>query len=467
MSVVTSSELNYASPISQHSKIRMSRVLPQGADNLTLSTGSTSQMTFELPNKVYNLSRSTLDWQMSVMDPPASDFNALFTNAYPIDRIELFTRSGRHLCDINNYAQYSRSVTPVVTKMSEFLAQDKNLGGSHASSAASAITAAATAQKGGKIFRSDQVAGTDGVSNAGNGVRVAAGGATADEANSLSYTDINNFTQSPVDAVTGMNYSIPLSEIHHSLMSVDKTLYFGQSLMLRVHFVGSDRLGFILEETAGTTQPIVLAAACAISRARVYLAVETNPLVVQGLVNRVQSQGLQMVIPYVHHNLFSSSSGTASNLQRKLNAADGQRLLNVYHSVYHTTNTASHTYDVSNVGEDKITSIETRLDNNNLQEFVPLSAQNEIYQLQKPLLEDSVIATAQQFKYNQIWIDSFRNGKACDWKDMDTIIDGIPLDSERIWQIDLATAAAAYRQYTWFVVQRTLSISPSGDIDIA
>ena len=461
MSVSQSSELNYNTEIAQHSSSRMSRVLPiSGNGDITLQTGSTQEITFELPNKVYNLARSSLDFNMNVplTATKVNSIHSLGTSA--IDRFSIYTREGIFLTDMVNFAQFSRVVTPLVTKHDDFMDNDSSRG-------AATEAAAKLADKGHNMFKSDSVRGAASAAvSARQGQRVAAGGAAL-ESNSESYTSPQYFVTSADGGALNINYSIPLSEIHHSLSSVDRVMYFGQSLLVRVHFAPTDRMGFAADDFALTTKGN-LASAIVISEVKIYLAVETNPVVVQGLVNRVQSQGLQVMVPYVYGYQYSSPANTDTSVQQRLNAGHGQRLLNTYHALFHLTNSGTTSMDVSNVANDKLVSFQTSLDNNNLQEYVPLCANNEDYDIMKPILKGSVISSSDQYRYNRVWVDSWRKGPSASWKERDgTEMDGLELTSERIWQIAQTGSGAAFRQHSWFVVQRTLTISPNGQITIS
>lgn len=460
MSVRQSSELNFTSDLAQHGSYRQSRVLPLGEASATLATGSTTEFQIEIPNKVYNLSKSTIDFKMSIAATDG-DFSKVHKlgalNMF--DRISLYTREGVYLTDVVNAADYSRIVTPYVTKMSDFLTNEKSLGGT-------SEALASAGDKGFNNFRSNvPVTTATPVSALGaNGTRISSAGAS--EEPDVGSTEPTYFVGAADNTAVHFNYSIPLSEIHHTLMSVNRDMYFGQSLILRVHFAGVDKFAWHTTTAEPNATPASIVGAVKVSNVRLYLAVETNPVIIQGLVQRVQSQGLQMVMPYVYSYLYSSSSGTSSSVSQRLNAGHGQRLLNVYHALHNTSKDHNLAQDISNIDNAKLVSFQSNLDNQNLQEFVPLCAENEDYVLMKPILENSVIQSSNVFKANRCWIDSWRKGRSCDWKENDTVIDGLPLDSERIWNIEQTTAEVALRQYTFFVVQRTLNIDPSGIISV-
>ena len=103
MSTIISEEISYGKSVSAHGNYKYLRVTPIGssAQTPTLSTTSTTQTQFELPNNVLNLSRSKLCFDLNIARSAANNFNMLYGNALSlIDRITLLSRSGVILADI-------------------------------------------------------------------------------------------------------------------------------------------------------------------------------------------------------------------------------------------------------------------------------------------------------------------------------------------------------------------------------
>jgi len=462
MSVVNSHELSYTSEIANHSSSRMSKVLPLNGQSVTLLAGnSTSEVQIELPNKCYNLARSTLDFKVSV-PLTSSVVNRLHTLGQSfINRITLATREGVSLMDLRECDKYTRAVAPVATRLSDLQCKPNAVG-----SLTDLI--AGTKGKGHFVAMSNTLAtATPAAGHSVNGTRIAAGGATP-EAPDISYTEFQYTTQSTSAGAMFLNASIPLNELYHSICSVDRVMYFGQSLLMTVYFNGLGKIGFGTALIGDYANQTAIASAVVVSDIKLYVAVETNPVIISGLVQQVQSNGLQMIVPYVYGYKFVSPSGSSSSVQQRLNAGHGQRLLNVYHAVYHATDSGSTAMDLSNVSAAKVVSFQTSLDNQYLQEFIPSCALSEDYEILQPILKGSCAQSNNVYAYNKVWVDSWRKGRTCDWRDTDTVIDGLPLESERIWTIEQTTHAtpASYQQYSWFNVQRTLSIDASGLISM-
>ena len=89
MSIQRSPEIEYAPKASSHGSYRMSRVLPLGNTTATLAASSTTEIQFEIPNKVYNLSKSSLDFELRAAESATtSAINRIHTNGLVMfDRI--------------------------------------------------------------------------------------------------------------------------------------------------------------------------------------------------------------------------------------------------------------------------------------------------------------------------------------------------------------------------------------------
>lgn len=458
-----SNELSYSASVAQHSSGRISRVQPQGTNSVTLNTNSPVEKLFTLPNKCMNLARSTLDFDLHIDTPTSGDFNAVHNQALSmIDSFQLYTQGGQFLVDVQNANAYGRLVHPYTTKMEDFLQANRGRGSSSSAAAARALG------RTNNFFPSDvDASSTPGVSLAANGSRIPAGAALANEANSLNVIDINNYTQAAVNQPIYVSYSIPLSDFAHTLCSMDKVLYFGQSLQMKVRFAGSDKIGFELNEAAAdTTAPVALTAACTLSNIRLSLMVETSASVISALVSKVQSGSMQLVVPYVW--CFSdTSSGTSASFSRPINISYGARLLNVYSGCFNNTNSHAACLDISNRSDAKVVSYQKSLDNNLLSEYIVDTSEGDEYDIVKPLIKGSVISTKDQYDANRCDITSWREGPTCQWKEKDGILDGVDLSSERRYDINATMTSGSYRWYHFFVVQRTLSISGNGQILMA
>ena len=459
--------INYQEKESNHGSYRMSRVLPLGNSNVTLQASSTSEIQFEIPNKVYNLSKSQLNFEAAFLESgTASAINHIHTLGQTmIDRISLMDRGGKYLCDVTDCNQYTRAVSQYVTPLANMLENDSSRGA--ATQAASRL-----ADKGHNNFRSNVAVptATPGLANGPNGTRISAAGEA--QAPSVGSTEHCYFTQGVArdgSAAGQVNvaYSIPLSEIHHTLLSLDKDLYFGQALILRIQFAPTSRLGWVsTSATDLNTGVAVLDGAVSLSNMRVNLAVEINPELVSNIQGKVRGSGLEITMPFVYSFLYSSPSGTSSNVQYRFNSGRGQRLLNIYHAVCNTGATSNVLYDQDNQADAKVVDYQTSFDNVPMTDSRIVCATGDDYDLMKPLLEGGCVQNLNVYRHNKVHCDSWRGGSIAGWKKSDGVIDGASLDNERVWQFECTTASAAYRHYTFAVIQRTLRISNDGSISV-
>lgn len=462
-----SQEIDYSLQKSEHGAYKISRVLPLNGSTATLAASSTTEVLLEIPNKVCNLSKSAFEFQLQVAEPTTtSAITRLHCRGLPFDRVSAYTREGVYLCDVNNCDQYTAALNPYLTKLSDLVGADDSRGGATAA-------AALAAGKGDNMFASNVAVptATPGLANGPNGTRVTAAGAAG--APDKGTTEQCYFFQGVArdGAAAGqinVSYSVPLSAIHHSILSLNKDVFFNQAIVLRIQFAPTNRLGWAAPSATDiATSAENIANAVTVSGMRLALAVETNPKIVDAMVSQVKSQGMSMLMPYVYSYLYSSPSGTSSAVQQRINRGHGKRLLAVYHTVCNTTSTGRLARDQSNVGNAKIVSYHTDLDNMRMQDSELLCAQCDDYALHKDLVKGSAIQSADIYDYSKVHVDSWRSGAMCEWKERDDIQDGVSLDSERIWAIQLETASAAFRQFTNVVVQRELRIEPSGQVTVA
>ena len=131
MSIQRSPEIEYAPKASSHGSYRISRVLPLGSQTPSLSASSTTEVQFEIPNKVYNLSKSSLDFEMQVLEgTTASTVNRLHNNGLVmLDRVSLYDRSGVYLMDITNANSYTNCINQYVTGLEDMSSRDSSRGG--------------------------------------------------------------------------------------------------------------------------------------------------------------------------------------------------------------------------------------------------------------------------------------------------------------------------------------------------
>lgn len=466
LSIEKGQEIDYAPKASSHGSYRNSKILPLGQTSATLSATAHTEVTFELPNKCYNLSKSSLDFKMQFLESGTSSaYNRVHQSGLiMLDRVSIYDRSGVYLMDLNNTGTYSRCVTQLATPLEEMLSNDSSRG-----SQTAALAAITDLGFNNYPSSAETRTATPALTQGANGTRIGADGEALAPRKPM--VEACYFVQGGVrngsaQGQMNINYSIPLSELHHTICSLDKDLFFGQSLLFRCQFSPVSKLGWVsTSATDLNTNVAELDGAVSLSDIEINLAVEVSPQVVETIQNKVKTGQLNMFIPYVYSYLFNSGASTSSNVQYRFNSGHGQRLLNVYHAVANTGATSNVVYDISNqlaAAIGKVTSYQTSLDNVPLQETRIDCTDGEDYTLMRNLLSKCCIQDSNTYRHNKVHIDSWRSGACCEWDDRDHMLDGLALDNERIWAAEFTTVSAAYRHFTFAVCQRLLSISNAG-----
>ena len=163
------------------------------------------------------------------------------------------------------------------------------------------------------------------------------------------------------------HYQIPLSVFKHTVLAMDKDIYWGQIIILRLTFATVEKIGqcsLLTNNTAfaGIVAPVI---------ANLYLQIArcADPIVAAQLVSKVNSSGHRLVVPYVQQYMLQNNTA-ASAINLKLNVGYGQRLLRIYNVVYsNAVNTTGIQYLChNNVGNALISSYYTTLNNSRLQD---------------------------------------------------------------------------------------------------
>ena len=465
--VITSPAIKYPLLPAQanHGTYQMSRVLPQGQATVQLNASSQQECLIDLPNRVFNLARSSLDFDLDIPAAAAGGTKRLLTiGQSAIERMSLYTRSGVYLADITNCGIYTRCVTPYVTAHDDLQSSDKT----------QLSTNEAGAEATGKGFFNccSRTTIADSTADARSARRIVPTvGGTSDA--DVAFNENQYFSQGAVASTSYLKCSVPLSEFHHTVLSLDKDLYFNQALVMRVSFAGTDKLG---GETASAVnalpETVENLGAVIVRNIRLQLAIESNREIADQVRGMVMSTGLSQIVPYVYPSLVTQGGSTEVSQQQRYNAGHGHSLLNIYTVTANSKTSGVLSSDIANQNaSQKVLSYQASVDNNLLSEFRPLTRKLEGYVLQRHLLEDSCICNADVFRHNRVQINSWRAGKCVDWKRTDDVIDGLDLSAERIYNIDKTVSQAVpgtqYRHFIFAIVQRTMSISPSGDVTMA
>ncbi len=112
-STAISNELDYKILQSSHPTDSKSKILPlSGSQSVTITPSGGQETLFELPTKAFNLSESSLYFNIATPAAANTRFNFMTEDTLaPVQQLQLYTRGGRYLCDLNHVANYLRVVS--------------------------------------------------------------------------------------------------------------------------------------------------------------------------------------------------------------------------------------------------------------------------------------------------------------------------------------------------------------------
>ena len=417
MEVKRADTIEYRPSVMADSEYKVTRLVQNtGANNVAIST-SQSVATIELPAVAMNLAKSYLNFTVSVAAHTDADRYAFaYRDTPPIQRLELFTRSGKYLMDISNFANVYQAFGQRTKKVEDY----------HGFS--------------------------DGV---------------------VTKTDINNLTTKRIlvggDGTTAagvvVDFKIPGHELYNTILSLDKSVYFGEVLQLRITFGDKDSIGFWASDAAGTANT-TSASAITLTGLNYFLAQEQNPRVVQDLVETVTTTGMSLVVPFVHsYKTTGQAEDTAVSI--RLSRGHGQSVERIYTVPIAGAESFSTRYVAD---AEQLVSFYSLLDSKRMQEFdvlcgvatsTPPGAKDYLW-LRAHEKKDRVVSLdAANDVQNFAWSDSWCDGLECAKQQH---LGGLDLSVERKYDIYFKAAAGvtATKYYSAVVCQKMLTISPAG-----
>ena len=101
---------------------RLNKILPLSGSQTVLITSGGNDTLIEIPTKVFNLARSHLYFVFTPATSGGGNYNWMNMDVISMIRqIQLYTRSGIYICDLNFANKYTSAVFKVETKIDEYL----------------------------------------------------------------------------------------------------------------------------------------------------------------------------------------------------------------------------------------------------------------------------------------------------------------------------------------------------------
>jgi len=472
MSIVAAPEVQYAHKKSMHDQYLYSLIFPSsGSQSVTLTANSSPDVVFEVPSKVLNFSKSYLSFKLEI-PAVATRVQAMSCIGVPqIQRISLATRSGLYLCDLPHFQEYTASVLPLVTKQSDMEAHGSAKLGAIAPRVGAVLPL--TKSRNSPTIAAANVKALTPADKEGQNVYSASGyipsHATSqwEELSERNGAIAHLLVNGDPEEAMYTTHIVPLSAAAHSVLSIDRSMYYPEVLLLQVHFNPTSR--YAKSYSAGGTINSTTAADIAqinMSELGLHLALSNDPVAMTALINGVlNGAGMNIPVPYVISSQNTYNQQYVSTSLRA-NVGYGARLLCAYTTMY-TRAVNAHRYMCHNASNgDLYESLYTTLDSQRLQHSNMRSIDNGAYAENKHLLEGCAIQGSVEHAENFTYVDSWRAGKTADWLSMDTIEDGLELtNAERTYAsfFDVGTAVVGDRTvFTHMVFQKQLTLTSQG-----
>lgn len=457
MSVDVSEQQDYRKSAKSHAQYKFTRVLPQQAitaSNGLISASGGNELTFELPVVAQNLSQSVLQLTITPGAAGGSKYNWMFMDCLNfLQGIQLYTKSGVMICDIsNNLHNYTSVVWKAEVKKDDYDNFDLY-------STSSGI---------GRMLRKSNVA--------------AASNLRADGSQSQVAFEENQYFQAGTvnGALPVINVALPLSMIKNTVFEIDKTLYFGEIVVMRLIFSPLSKVLYTgATDNDPSNTPTVATAAANVSNVNLYLAMERNPEVVNILRGEIQ-KGFSLPIPHVSIFKNGGITGDSQATTTRLSRANGRRLLKIYHAVFGGTNAADNiegvnagynhfidpTLTSSTVYGIGLKTLYSQLQGVRLSDWnIDLSKYDDWSVMQKKL-EGSITLSSNMYRANFFWLDDFSGSEKTidkEYIEKNQMV-GVPLDIEQRydWFGTFGQSAKFINHYDFCVCQKLLQITPQG-----
>lgn len=449
---------------------RTNKLVPlSGSQTQTLSNTGTVNVQFEIPTQVVNLSKSRIAFDMLIPAQGAS--NSAWVHADPLSlfsRIQLLTRGGVSIMDITDCNKYGAIVQPITTPMTELI--QRSCGGTSARSVVG--TDNTTGLSVYNPIQGIQCSGLNAAANTTTSYRPSGPAGAVVASSQLPILEMRYlFNSTALNSAVSLSYQIALENLEHTILSINKNLYFGENLILSITF---NPLNSFAWYSTSVTDPnsagaTALTGTTTVSNLSLYLKVEQNPAIIRGFQEKLMSpEGLTVICPYVYTSKVNTGpSSTTCALNFRLNRGYGQRLLRVYTTLFNNSETFALALDRCNeynsgvTGPAKLNNYRTLLNSVQLQDYQIDCTRGEDWLVNSDIIEGSAVSSVDQYKYQFVHIDDF-SGKQSILEEGNLVNDsdicGRDLSEEQLYTFVGNTVSAQYNLFAVVVVQRELVI---------
>jgi len=271
----------------------------------------------------------------------------------------------------------------------------------------------------------------------------------------------------PINDING-KLLIPFKLLKGTIFEVNKSVMFGEVLVLKIKLATKDDIGFTsIDNVNPTDTPASLANNVSFSNIYCYVAQEKNSSVISALSAQVQSDtGFSLLVPYpsIFQNQRSSTNQTVS---LRLNKSHGSALKKVQSVCYSTAAGKNHRYDHHNTtGGHSVVEYYATLNNNRLTEYNVSVSDNKDWIEHRRRCKGTPIYNRNIYLHNWFIEDSFLNysDKQSDMKTRDTnVYGGVDLSTNEVrYDINATTANATHRWISVVHACKMMNIARNG-----
>jgi len=413
-------------------------------DNITASEflldNTSQELKWKLPaNAVYNLARSYISYNLAIAAQGAGNYVWTHEDAFTLGQdISFGTAGGINLCDLKFASNYTKVARKIDTKFEDFMTHDEVE----------------------QLYPSDSLASANYVP------------AVKDQVASRDYVEplyCANYGANTA-ASTFINY--PLRGFSNTILALDKDIYFGNEMFLRINSNPLNRMAWVTPSTSDTdtsASAVPAAAGTKISKLYLYLAVEQNQLLADSVRAKFDAGNFKLNIPYT----MGMSQGTTvvgpANINVQITKQYGKRLLQVLYTAFNSSNTLNTAYDCDNDDGAKIKLYRTALDSQYLQDYqmsCKASSGNTLnnddwYQINKKFCKDTVILDKFVYKTNWFHLDRFyQKNDDISEENLDV---GLELSNQTMnYIIESETAVSGLTHYAFATFRKTVLCTKDG-----
>jgi hypothetical protein len=427
--------IDYSARQLTNSSLSHMRLVPlSGNQSATVSSGSGQDITFEIPVQAVNLGESYFYADVSIAGT-ASNYTWKHEGICPWSSVQLFTRGGQYLVNLQERAtDYSR-----VVMTSDATDEDLQHGSSDGGSS---------------LYANEEE-------------KNLIGGKGADGSTAKRYWEQKYLKRSAIGGALTYRIIFPLKMLKGTIFEINKSLLFREVLVLKLKLAPGNDIAYVNTSDVNPDATPAAAGDITYSNITLYCAQERNAAVVEGLAAQTSSEaGMTVFSPFP--SVFTNiRSGTSQNITLRLNKTHGSSLKSIKNCPF-VDGSNNLRYDrindtTADTANNKITSYYSNLNNNRLTEFDIVCGNDEDWMLHKKRFKDSPIYNNDIYKQNWIHEDGFENEANKVDGEVDTnCYGGIDLSQEVRYDFYATCRNASLRHFSIVHGQKVLNINNRG-----